>query len=233
MVATVGGDGTVLDASHFVPEGVPILGINSAVRTSLGHFCTASLANLSQTLDEILSGKRRPLSLRRLQVTLDGTPIPELILNEVRVKHKIEGETARYILHINKRQRTQLSDALFIGTASGATGWMHSYGWMLTQHGYEILPALSRRFLYLAQGLIMRSREDLDMLTGVLRSGDDIRVVSTMTDGVLMIDGRHISYPFGRGSELVVKPATSDVKVYLHADVNDQYKKLNKELTRR
>src|SRR5438067_49065 len=39
MVVTAGGDGTVLDVSHFVGDDVPVLGVNSAPSSSHGHWC--------------------------------------------------------------------------------------------------------------------------------------------------------------------------------------------------
>ena len=38
LVIAVGGDGTFLDASHLIDD-VPLLGVNSAVSSSFGHFC--------------------------------------------------------------------------------------------------------------------------------------------------------------------------------------------------
>ena len=39
LIVTVGGDGTLLWASHRVPPGLPVLAINSAPEHSVGHFC--------------------------------------------------------------------------------------------------------------------------------------------------------------------------------------------------
>ena len=60
LVIAVGGDGTFLDASHFV-QNVPLLGVNSSRSSSFGHFCLANDGNLSKILDEIESGARKPL----------------------------------------------------------------------------------------------------------------------------------------------------------------------------
>jgi hypothetical protein len=55
LVVAVGGDGTLLAASHNV-AGVPILGVNSAPRYSVGFFCAAARRGLGVTLAKALDG---------------------------------------------------------------------------------------------------------------------------------------------------------------------------------
>lgn len=217
MVVTIGGDGTVLDVSHFVAPQIPVLGVNSAVSTSHGHFCLAQLGNLAEVCQQIFSGKRKAAHLLRLQLTVDGTPLNELVLNEVLIAHKELGETSRYTLKIGKREFTQKSDGLLIGTASGSTGWMRSYG-------AKILDAYSRRFQYVTRGLIVNDERERMQGAGILNKGHKVSVMSLMQDGVLLLDGRHIKYPFPRGSTLTLEPAASDFKLFLDASANEKYR---------
>ncbi len=55
---TVGGDGTLLAASHSVRD-VPILGINSAPGYSVGFFCAAARSDLMPMIGAALAGKLR------------------------------------------------------------------------------------------------------------------------------------------------------------------------------
>src|SRR5262249_51618617 len=82
LVISVGGDGTLLNASHYVRDGM-VIGVNSAPGDSVGHFCAANRENFAERLDAILDLKWRPVELARLQVTLDRKPLPELALNDV------------------------------------------------------------------------------------------------------------------------------------------------------
>ena len=84
LVVSVGGDGTLLRASHFVRDGM-VIGVNSAPGDSVGRFCTANRENFAERLDAILALKWRPVELARLRVTLDGKTLPELALNDVLV----------------------------------------------------------------------------------------------------------------------------------------------------
>src|SRR5258708_5156489 len=70
LMISVGGDGTFLDASHFIGD-VPILGINSATSSSFGHFCLANENTIGKTLDGILSGEVKHHKLTRLELTLN------------------------------------------------------------------------------------------------------------------------------------------------------------------
>ncbi len=219
MVATIGGDGTVLDASHFVAANVPVLGINSSVSTSHGHFCLAQFSNLAEVFEQIFSGRRKPLQLMRLQLGVDGKALSELVLNEVLVAHRELGETSRYVLKLNGKDYTHKSDGLLIGTASGSTGWMRSYG-------CKILSPRSRRFHFVTRGLIIQDGGKRACERGMLDRGDKISVMSMMPDGVLLLDGRHIKYPFPRGSVLTVQPALADFKLFIDADANEKYRNM-------
>src|SRR5262245_15701890 len=68
LVVSVGGDGTLLSASHYVRGGM-MIGVNSAPGDSVGHFCSANRENFADRLDAIMSMKWRPVELARLQVT--------------------------------------------------------------------------------------------------------------------------------------------------------------------
>jgi NAD kinase len=82
LLISVGGDGTFLDASHFL-ENIPILGINSSRSSSFGHLCAANEKNFAKVLDDIESDIRQPHKLIRLELNLNGERLPELALNEL------------------------------------------------------------------------------------------------------------------------------------------------------
>ena len=72
LVVTVGGDGTLLAASHHVGS-IPILGVNSSPEHSVGFFCPAHLGNLQPTLERALDGTLPRVSLSRMQVRSAST----------------------------------------------------------------------------------------------------------------------------------------------------------------
>src|SRR5262249_5291 len=62
LVISVGGDGTFLGCSHVIAD-LPVLGVNSAVGSSHGHWCLANKDNFRQILDQIRAGSPSPLAL--------------------------------------------------------------------------------------------------------------------------------------------------------------------------
>src|SRR5262249_771890 len=80
FVISIGGDGTLLGASHYVRDGM-MLSVNSAPGDSVGHFCSVNRANFAERLDAILELKWRPGELARVQVTVDGKTRPGLALH--------------------------------------------------------------------------------------------------------------------------------------------------------
>src|SRR6185312_1433437 len=56
LVVTVGGDGTLLAASHNV-ESTPVLGINSAPGSSVGFFCVAHRRTVERMIPRALEGR--------------------------------------------------------------------------------------------------------------------------------------------------------------------------------
>src|SRR5262249_43562730 len=102
LVISVGGDGTFLGCSHVIAD-VPILGVNSAVGSSHGHWCLANKDNFGQILDEIQAGSRSPLALMRLEVSVNGETLPTPVLNEVFIAHPSPAGTSRFALTVGDK----------------------------------------------------------------------------------------------------------------------------------
>ena len=216
LVVTVGGDGTVLDVSHYIKGRLPVLGVNSATVTSHGHYCLATAETFAAIVDEIISGQRQPANIMRLKLTLDGKPLNELVLNEVLITHAEIGETSRYTVEVNGQVEEQKSDGIFFGPPSGSTGWMKSYG-------CRVLPALSRQFQFVVRGLITFPGSTYRYANGLLAARECATVMSLMPDGQLLLDGRHIKYSFPRGSELKITAARQQLRLFVESTVNDRY----------
>src|SRR6185503_17842919 len=81
LVVTVGGDGTLLSASHHVDD-VPILAINSAPSHSVGFFCGAKRGEAAKAIAAAMRGTLRRTVLTRMQVSVDGELISARVLND-------------------------------------------------------------------------------------------------------------------------------------------------------
>jgi NAD+ kinase len=116
LVVTVGGDGTLLAASHNV-DRVPVLGVNSAPAHSIGFFCAARRTTVRDLLGKALQGKLKGTQLARMQVEVDGSILSRHVLNEALFCHAIPAATSRYILRVGRRSEEQRSS----GSTPGAT----------------------------------------------------------------------------------------------------------------
>jgi NAD+ kinase len=127
LVVTVGGDGTLLAASHQVGTE-PLLGVNSSPEHSVGYFCAARPDNLKKLLASALDGTLKSAVLTRMCVIVNDKLRSARVLNEVLFSHEIPAAVSRYILEFRGRAEEQRSSGCWIGTAAGSTGALHSAG---------------------------------------------------------------------------------------------------------
>lgn len=207
LVVSVGGDGTVLTSSHFVRGGA-MLGVNSAPKDSVGHFCFARRSDFSKALDGILRGTLRPKSLARLAVSLDDRQLPELALNDVLITHRCPAATTRYIIRVAGASEEHRSSGVWISTAAGSTAGILSAGGRAMSRG-------SRRMQYLIRELYRERDRDYNLTRGLLGEGDKVVIASKMPEGELYLDGSRTMYLFRFGTRATVRLAESDLKIFL------------------
>ena len=127
LVVTVGGDGTLLAASHRVGR-TPIVGVNSAPSHSVGFFCGVKKGHVHKALRQALEGKLRAVSLSRMSVHLNGKVISTRVLNDALFCHRSPAATTRYILRFGRVVEEQKSSGFWIGPAAGSTAAQRSGG---------------------------------------------------------------------------------------------------------
>ncbi|HEY9677022.1 MAG TPA: NAD(+)/NADH kinase [Drouetiella sp.] len=215
MVISVGGDGTFLDASHFV-DSIPVLGINSSSSSSFGHFCLGNQKNLKEVLAQIEDGSLTTRNVLRLELWLNGSLLPELVLNEVLVAHSNPAATSRLFIQFGEDKEEQRSSGVWIGTPGGSTGSLRSAGG-------EVLPITDNRYMYIVREPCVRPGESYKFLRGFLDHSEEMRITSQMRTGVLHIDGQHIDYQFGLGDELIIKGSQHYLRAYIADDVNARF----------
>jgi len=190
LVIAVGGDGTLLAASHNVGS-VPILGVNSAPSHSVGFFCAAQRSTFKDHLLRALDGKLASVRLTRMSVSLNGRLRSKRVLNEVLYSHSTPAATSRYILHVGAHKEEQRSSGLWIGPAAGSTAAQHSAGG-------RVLPLTSSKLQ-----LVVREPYSpygkYKLLKVVVDQKAVISVQSKMDDASLYLDGPHRSVRFRLG----------------------------------
>jgi len=181
LVIAVGGDGTLLAASHNV-DHVPILGVNSAPKHSVGFFCGATRKDFRNKLAQALAGKLRQLSLSRMAVVVNGRMRSKRVLNEALYCHNSPAATSRYILHVGRITETQRSSGIWIGPPAGSTAAQRSAGG-------RVLPIGSRQLqLVVREPYTPRGKKNA-LARAIIKPSQRAIVTSKMDDSSLFLDG--------------------------------------------
>jgi NAD+ kinase len=191
LVVSVGGDGTLLDASHKI-RASHVLGVNSDTAHSVGFLCAAHRGTFAAQLDEILSGKWQPTPLRRIHGAIDDEPLPFPVLNDVLMAHKNPAATSRYLIEHKGVVEDHKSSGIWMATAAGSTAAMASAGGDVVDIDDERCQMRVRE-PFVADGPL------LQLAQVWLKPDDDIVVASKMREGRVYLDGPHeiLELPMG------------------------------------
>lgn len=205
LVISVGGDGTFLEAARGVRKQ-KILGVNSNPARSAGSFCAATAVTFGRILRRVLRSRDETRLLNRIQIVRNGRPIDLRILNDLLVTHRRPAAMSRYGLQIGPRREEQRSSGLWIATAAGSTGAIRSAGG-------RALPRTAPDLQYRPRELYAADRKKFRLMGGVIRAGIPIRVCSLMTEGMVCVDGEHVTLPFPYGGWIEIRPSPDPLRV--------------------
>ena len=200
LVITVGGDGTLLAASHHVGAHTPILGVNSAPNHSVGFFCAADKGKVKETLDQAIKGTLRRVSLTRMRVDLNDICLDKRVLNEALFCHSSPAATSRYILRPVRADGTfseeeQKSSGIWVGPAAGSTAAQKSAGG-------RVLPLSSTKLQYVVREPYTPDGGNLELTNGLIDEGGYLFVRCKMKSAKLFLDGEHTVYDVTIGDVL-------------------------------
>lgn len=205
LVISLGGDGTLLHASHHVGGDIKLLGINSCPKNSVGHLCALDAQSIPKILEQILIDKKEHVqSVKRLRVKLASHDNIPIALNDILISHLHPAATSRYQISILdehsqvSQQEKQLSSGLWISTAAGSTAAIASYGFPpepLSSH--KILSACREPYAVKGETLQLK-RFIIDGRT------QSLSIFSRMRQGIVCLDGSDFSAHFGFGETLEI-----------------------------
>jgi NAD+ kinase len=189
LVITVGGDGTLLSASHQVGPGTPILGVNSAPDLSVGFFCAAKKGSLKGTLRAALDGSLKRVELSRMHVDVNGERVHARVLNEALFCHTSPAATSKYILRVSQpngdvEEEEQRSSGLWIGPAAGSTAAQKSAGG-------KVLPLGSKKIQYVVREPYTPYGVPLRLVVGAADLGGKVELYNKMREAKIFLDGHH------------------------------------------
>lgn len=182
LVICVGGDGTLLDASHKV-TGSPVLGVNSDTANSVGFLCAGHQGNFAELLELILSRRLRPTPVARIAARVDGVALPH-VLNDVLVAHKNPAATSRVLMEHLGAVEDQKSSGIWASTAAGSTAAMASAGG-------EVLDLDDERVQVRVREPFVADGPPYALAHVVLAKKAQVRITSKMREGRVYVDGPH------------------------------------------
>ncbi|MBN2194675.1 MAG: NAD(+)/NADH kinase [Polyangiaceae bacterium] len=195
LVITVGGDGTLLAASHNVGHA-PILGVNSAPRSSVGFYCAGHADNVATLLPAALAGRARSVRVQRMQVTVDGSIRAERVLNEALYCHASPAATSKYIISVGRTREEHRSSGFWVGTAAGSTAAQRSAGG-------RILPLPSSSLQLVVREPYKAPGQRFDLVRTVVDPPGRITVKSKMQEACMFLDGPYMKIGLALGGSTV------------------------------
>jgi NAD+ kinase len=195
LIVTLGGDGTLLWASHLADSSTPMLAINSAPDTSVGYFCAGDAHDVDEVLAAALDGSLKSSRLARMRVDVGDNVISTRVLNDALYCHESPAATSRYILEYAGDQERQMSSGVWIGPAAGSTAAIRSAGG-------KVLPTGSQRIQFVIREPYRGVDNKYRLIKGMVPPGEDLRITSRMTKGRIFLDGTQKVYSIGIGDRI-------------------------------
>lgn len=199
LVITVGGDGTLLGTSHNVHNNIPVLGVNSDPETSVGFFCTSTVTNVEEYIDQVMKNNYSNTTLTRMLVKKNGIIVADRVLNDVLYCHTNPATTSSYILEKSCGsffiKETQKSSGFWVGPAAGSTGARRSAG-------FDPMPIDAKNLQLCVRELYHRPDQSPGLR--LIDIGDEcsVHARSKMSSAAMYIDGDHKVVPVGLGDDV-------------------------------
>lgn len=206
FVITVGGDGTLLEGARYVEEQL-ILGVNSDPLWSVGRLCAATIDTFSVHLEAILSDHFQSGRLNRMTVYFERSAQQVYFINDVLIAHENPASMSRYCLTVGKETEEQRSSGVWISTAAGSTGAVHSAG-------APVLDLQSDKILYMPRELYQGwTHAPYSLLGGVLEADTVLELESLMTRGMVFVDGCHLRIAFSAPERIRIDRAATPLRL--------------------
>ena len=195
LIVTLGGDGTLLWASHLADSSTPMLAINSAPDTSVGYFCAGDGHNVHEVLAAALEGGLKSSRLARMRVDVGDKVLSTRVLNDALYCHESPAATSRYILDYAGDQERQMSSGVWVGPAAGSTAAIRSAGG-------KVLATGSQKIQFVVREPYRGVDNKYRLVKGMVPPGEDLRIASRMTKGRIFLDGTQKVYSIGIGDRI-------------------------------
>ncbi len=222
LVIALGGDGTLLHASHYVGGNVRLLGINSSPQSSVGHTCFLKPDQIEAHLKSIIEDENRFIHIQRLQICFQkSTHLPHhnspcdpqysafealpLCLNDALICHEHPAATSRIhakLYNRDKQVETEcykiFSSGVWISTAMGQTAAISSYGFPKEPKDSDVV------FVAIREPYFPKNSKSYPKKFQFHNEQKQLKVFSNMRGkGLICVDGPDSSTHFNEGDTVI------------------------------
>ena len=211
-IISVGGDGTVLEASHHILNtDIPVLGIRSS-SMSVGYLCTCDITSIEEFINSIAKGTYKTENLSRLKAHIieaetgrSRETVP--ILNDFLFANTNPAATTRYHLKVGDVSELHKSSGIWFATAAGSTAAIRTAG------GQEY-PRESTNFQYVVREPYTPPGTDAFKLTqGLFKpKQESVEIENLCEHAILALDGQHGQASLTFGDKIILTQA-NDIRI--------------------
>jgi len=200
-IITVGGDGTLLSASHKVTDETLTVGVRSS-RSSVGHLCAYDGASLDELVDDLISGRCHGIRVARILARIQRVKTSDFlytdpVLNDFLYCNVNPAATTRYRLRLVEagadHVEEQKSSGIWIATAVGSTAGIASAGGTPVDWG-------DRRMQFRVREVFSGGKVKPVKTSGFVDLTHDVFEIENRSErAFLALDGQHGEVPLGLG----------------------------------
>jgi NAD+ kinase len=207
VVVSVGGDGTMLDASHYIGSE-PLFGVNSDPSRSVGSLCIATVETFADTFAQAMQGQLGLQPVVRIAAKLNGQPMPLTALNEFLIAHENPAAMSRYGIALGGQHEEHKSSGVWVGAPAGSTGAMFSAGGVVQELNEE-------RFQWVVREPYHYDNHPPRLACGFVEAKAQLSITSRMPNGHIYVDGPHHRVSFGMGSHLELSAGADPLHLFV------------------
>jgi NAD+ kinase len=209
-IVTIGGDGTLLEASHHIKDSKSfLLGIKSSPG-SVGYLCNPKEPH--SLLLDLVNHSLKPCFVPRLKARIvslnqEQERVTEPILNDFLYTNSFPAGTTRYQIFWDGKDEHQKSSGIWISTGAGSTAGIAGSGGIACQREEE-------KFQFAVRELYMPPGAKKQKIKKGFLNLSSFKIQNLTYEGILALDGSHGFYPLEYGDTITFE-AASPLRLYI------------------
>ncbi len=208
FVLTLGGDGTLLSASHRVQSNnMTLIGIRSS-GSSVGYLCAGGADRLADIVAKIKTDSIpfKEASRVRAEILPNDGSAPRMsdpALNDFLYSNANPAATTRYRISLADRVEEHKSSGLWVSTALGSTAGIYAAGGV-------IMPRNDTNFQYVVRELYRAPGKNFYLVNGFFDPDQkSLMIENRCEQAIIAADGNHGVMKLGWGDRIVFQRAPS------------------------